>query len=177
MYVAQSNEQWFEACCIDCGMTSESNDFDEVLEFQTKHTEHTDHEIEWTKSNFAIDAEPFSVWTVTCETCDNTWRFGREDEAQEHISEHERWTDHEIDEGPTEEPVPAPRGTGGPDDMLEVIQELEQHFETGVPKRAIYACLREEHEETAIPYIKTQMDELAERGQIYEPKTGYVETV
>lgn len=173
----QQAQPAFKAECADCEMSEESGDFDEVSLFVEKHEKHTDHDIQWVQADLELEVEPHGNWIVSCDVCDDDWEFEDEGRARDFRQEHAEFTDHEIENEPFQEAMGPPQvgEITNPNQLRSLIERLEEHYEEGVPVQAIYASVGDD--ETAIAGVKSKLDALRLKGEVYEPQHNRIRTV
>jgi|APHM01.1.fsa_nt_gi hypothetical protein len=162
-------EPSFRAVCPECEFDAETAEFDESAQFVSKHHQHTGHRMVWERAVFGSDVRPETTWELTCETCDETWTFGTEREALAYRQEHATYTDHAIEGTPTH------RGLESVTDevIADLVTELGEEFDKGVPEPLLYAHAGEaSHEE-----VRHTLQRLKRQGTVFEPSPHRLETV
>lgn len=161
----------FVVDCPDCSMSEETDDMRQAMTFSSKHKEHTGHDAEWVKADFGeeFDIDLSTVWWVQCDHCENAWQFDSESHAEGFYHDHTLYTDHHA-----KGPIESTRKTADTDDVRKFIREYCDHdgLEHGIPLPLLFKTLSEkgvEHSE-----ISQQVDQLKSRGEIYEPRVGYL---
>lgn len=174
--MAQRTPPAFKVECPDCGLTHESDEFDETVEFADKHAEHTGHEVGWVRTAFQPDVDPLTEYVLECDVCDDEWTFDSYEDAQSFREEHGKYTDHSIENEPTEEPFKIHTDTDLRDEkeVKDLVSRLEEEFENGAPEQAIYASISDEPEQVA--RARTLVEKLRRKGEVYEPARGYLRT-
>lgn len=169
----------FKVSCTDCELGEEAAEFDPVAEFAQNHKKHTDHDVEWLAADFDVNLSLPTKWELHCQTCDKDWEFNSEEKAQAFKQDHAEYTDHSINTPPSKKELavseiatdPSPKTTKETQDLIE---SLESHFEEGVPEQAIYGVFRCDPSEMA--KMKTRIDELKQKGDVYEPSRNRLRT-
>jgi hypothetical protein len=175
MAMSQSAQPAFKVSCPECGVEHKSEHYDMASRFLDKHAEHTGHQMEWVRGDFEVDVEPFLVWGVQCETCADSWEFFDEDEAQEFQEEHAEYTDHEIDGEPVSTEFEVDADASDDRRMSQrirvVTEKLEDKFDYGVPLEAVLMAFVDKRDRMQ---ARHEIDQLKQKGEIYEPKTGHI---
>ena len=164
-----ASEPPFRAVCPDCEFAIETAKFDESARFVSKHHQHTGHRMEWERAAFGGDVRPETTWELTCGTCGETWTFGTEREALAYKQEHATYTDHAIEGDPTHE------GLASVTDevLVDLITELGEEFDDGVPEPLLYAHAGE----TSREEVRHTLRRLKRQGTVFEPSPHRLETV
>jgi hypothetical protein len=164
----ESTAEPFIAECPDCTVTVERAEFDESAAFVSKHREHTGHRMEWTRAEFGMGLRPETAWELTCETCADTWTFGTESEALAFRREHAEYTDHEIEREPEH------RGLAGSDgaSLTDLIADLSEHFDGGVPEPLVHAHAGGDRET-----VRAEIQQLKRQGTVFEPSPFRLQAV
>lgn len=164
----QDTEQPFRAECPDCDVDVERSEFDESAEFVKKHREHTGHRMEWTRAEFGMGLRPETAWELTCATCEETWTFASETEALAYRQEHAEYTDHEIESDPEH------RGVLEAEDrsITDLIGDLSEHFDGGVPEPLVYAHAGGDRET-----VRGEIRKLKRQGTVFEPSPFRLQAV
>lgn len=162
-------EPSFRAVCPDCEFDVETEAFDESARFVSKHHQHTGHRMEWERAAFGSDVRPETAWELTCGTCGETWTFGTEQEALSYKQEHATYTDHAI------EGSPAHQGLESVSDevLVDLITELGEEFDDGVPEPLLYAHAGEASRDE----VRHALRRLKRQGTVFEPSPHRLETV
>lgn len=173
--MSQTDSPRFIADCPACEIDASGDDYDEVMRAVSKHEEHTGHQMKLQKFDFDFDLGEFEAWSVRCETCENEWSFDTEEEAEQHIREHSTWTDHEIENDPQqEEYVWFENSEQRHGNIKQVIATLESHHEEGAPEEMVAQVLTDEGMDHS--KIRSEIEKLRKKGEVYEPRTGHLRT-
>lgn len=168
--MSASSTAAFRVECPECDVEEESDEFDEVSSFVGKHHKHTGHDMEWVHAEFDYTVDTTTDWKISCDHCSDEWEFGTIEQVEDFKKEHAEYTDHEITGEPTEVVI---------DDLddvpvKEIIRKLEDRYEEGAPEQAVYAILTKNDIEIA--NIKTEIEQLRQKGEVYEPTQGHLRT-
>lgn len=162
-------EPSFRAVCPECGFDVETNDFDESARFVSKHHQHTGHQMVWERAAFGGEVRPETAWELTCTTCAETWTFGTEQEALAYKQEHATYTDHTIEGTPTHQGLESVSD----EVLVDLITELGEEFDNGVPEPLVYAHAGE----TSREEVRHTLGRLKRQGTVFEPSPHRLETV
>jgi hypothetical protein len=170
--MGQGTTPSFRVECPECDVTYESDEFDETSEFVTKHSSHTGHEMKWSHADFDLDIKLETNWELTCDTCNEAWRFETVAAAREFQDEHAEYTNHEITNQPVEVEIDI---LSGKDErsLKGFIEKLENGYDEGVPEQAILAQFSEE---SGIGKVQHELNKLKQKGEVYEPQAGRLRT-
>ena len=171
----QSTHPEFKIECPDCDVTYESHQFEDTKQFIDKHEEHTGHNAEWVRADFEL-VEPNTEWRVLCMECDEAWWFETKSEARDFQEEHAQYTDHEITTSITtvKSEIPEVDEVDDTQSVKELIERLENLHDEGAPKKHLFAHLA--GDETTIAEARYELEKLKQKGEVYEPRTGYLRT-
>lgn len=165
----EASDPAFVLNCPDCDLNREFDELSDASRFYTKHREHTGHEPEWERANLGVDITENTQWNVFCDKCAKTWEFNSKSEAETFTEEHATYTDHQATGITTEDRT---RISGN--NLKELIGEFETATADGMPEGFIYAFTSDL--ELSDSQINTKLDELKQKGEIYEPSTGHLRT-
>jgi len=177
--MSQNMAPSFQIECPECGIAHESESFDNSNTFAEKHEEHTGHEMEWRRADFDNLAS-VTEWRVLCMECDEAWHFEAEKEANVFKKDHAKYTDHKILSPICQvvgEPPEADEITDTADcqSLREIIGKLENYHEFGAPIEVIFAISGQT--DLSIARIKQKLNDLKKKGEVYEPRSGYLRTI
>jgi hypothetical protein len=157
--------------CTTCEMSCTTDDFADASTFDAKHTEHTDHEVEWTTLESPLDDTVLAdAWELRCAACAERWSFRTAEEADERRRDHARRTDHDPGD-----PVETDQPVVGPDLIKETIHVCGAEYDGGLPMDALV----EEGRRHGIDRERTVelVDRLLDRGEIMETRVNRYKTV
>jgi len=173
--MSQSAHPGFRVECPKCGVTYESHRFEDTKEFVDKHEEHTGHSAEWTRADFKL-VDTNTEWRVLCMECDDSWRFETEDGAHDFQDEHAKYTDHEIVKpiAKVESEAPEIDNIDDAGSVKKLIEQLESIHDNGAPEKHLFAHLA--GDDTAVARARYELEKLKQKGEVYEPRAGYLRT-
>lgn len=157
--------------CPECELGEATDDMDEALDFSTMHKEHTGHNPEWVEADFEteFDVDLTRRWWVKCDHCPDSWTFDSKDEAMDFYLDHAEYTDHSA-----REPVETAAENSDIDDVRSFVRRFSDHgdLDHGVPLPLLFATLGDLGVDQT--EISRQVEKLRQRGEVYEPKAGYL---
>ncbi|WP_231189872.1 hypothetical protein [Haladaptatus sp. DYF46] len=231
------NLESFSVECTECDMDEDADDYSSLEKFSRKHVEHTGHDIRWVQGSAVpeVSVSESTDYRLRCETCNESWSFDSQYEAEEFQSDHAEYTDHEaVGEIETEESWTAHCGdcrtTQEFATQSEANEWRDEHrtkdHRTGI--RTVFGTIREQQTESAqsepslvetghsksqrdriknikeliskledecedgapVPFIlieaemvgmtqskaQTELEKLKQKGEVYEPSSGFVRT-
>lgn len=174
----QQSKASFRVECPDCDVTHEADAFHETKEYVEGHQEHTGHQMEWSHAEFDHVPDGEREWELNCRTCDRTWAFLTEDEANDFRDEHATSTDHRIQESPEARPLHLGREDLDPADhnaIRTLIADLDDHFTRGAPEDALFAHFGGDM--TQIARVQLTIEQLERKSEVYRPLHGFDRTV
>ncbi|HZD43435.1 MAG TPA: hypothetical protein VE134_05185, partial [Methanomicrobiales archaeon] len=182
--VSVSESTDYSLRCETCGDSWSFDSRSDAEAYQADHAEYTDHEA-------ADEIEEDVSWTAHCDSCRASQEFATQAEAEEWRDEH-RTKDHRTGfiavEGTTqEERTESPKSdstvveTGRSKSQRdrvksfkELISELENEFDDGAPLPLV--VIEAGSIGMTQPDAQTELDNLKQKGEVYEPREGFVRT-
>lgn len=174
--MAESAENSFVVECPDCTVIHSSGNFKQTSDFVNKHEEHTGHEMEWVNAKFDIEIEQETNWTVYCDECEENREFPSEEEASKFRREHAKYTDHGTPEAPEKNVLDIPDiPLDDRKALKDLIDRLADKYDEGAPEQALYAQFVGTGA-NEVADVKHELEQLKQRGEVYEPRSGYLRT-
>jgi len=165
----------FRLECPDCDLKKEAQSYETASKFARKHQQHTSHRMDWVRTNFDTDLGTESAWEVSCRVCEKAWTFETQEDAENHRDEHSKYTDHKI----TTEPEKVTTNKFDVDQLSshtlkELISVIGNEYEDGAPEVAVVGVMSEYDQDEA--EVRSMIEKLRTKGEIYEPKRGHLRT-
>ena len=165
----------FRLECPDCDVKKKTQTYETASKFAQKHQQHTGHKMDWVRTNFDTDLGTKSAWEVSCGVCEKTWTFETQENAENHRDEHRKYTDHEITNEPNK--VTTNRFNVdqiSPHTIKELISAIGDEYEDGAPEIAVVGVMSEHDQDEE--EVRSMIEKLRTKGEVYEPKRGHLRT-